>query len=385
MFSHIRKRVSKWTRCIYTKCIKVLQKNPENKRRVLYSKQRKLGDLEYDASPKSPRRPKDIKPNVCNEITPLDENAQERIIDGYKIYLDNDDVNYFDENTWRKNTNGTLTNRKTQKLLHRIILKVEDKRGNQVLFKNPCSGDFGDFRKQNLVLEKSDEVLRQEEKEREKTEHFVFVDIKSTGTPKVRYIWGNPRGYNSPRNNDNYENARLISVSYIITDGMNNTIMEPKQLYVKPNRFEIPSNITELTGITNDFVVEHGSPLQCVLKEFEEDIKKHNVSIFVSHNVYDSYIMKNSAFRPRRDRQNSLLLHLEQTMRYYCTCTYKGQTLKKSIIELLKEEPVGLHNALNDMMYCKRIFLELRQQNLIEPTKINTFRESSSKKYRLYR
>ena len=95
--------------------------------------------------------------------------------------------------------------------------------------------------------------------------------------------------------------------------------------------------------------------------------------------------MKNSAFRPRRDRQNSLLLHLEQTMRYYCTCTYKGQTLKKSIIELLKEEPVGLHNALNDMLYCKRIFLELRQQNLIEPTKINTFRESSSKEYRLYR
>ena len=40
---------------------------------------------------------------------------------------------------------------------------------------------------------------------------------------------------------------------------MNNTIMEPKHLYVKPNRFEIPSNITELTGITNDFVVEHGS------------------------------------------------------------------------------------------------------------------------------
>ena len=40
--------------------------------------------------------------------------------------------------------------------------------------------------------------------------------------------------------------------------------------------------------------------------------------------------------------------------------------LNKSIKEFLKEEPVGLHNALNDMMYCKRIFFELRHQNLIE-------------------
>jgi len=369
MFSHIRKRVSKWTRCVYTKCIKILRKNPENKRRVLYSKQRKLGDIEYDASPKSPRRPKNIKPN---EITPLDENAQERTIDGYKIYLDNDDVNYFDENTWRKNTNGTLTNRKTQKLLHRIILKVEDKRGYQVLFKNPCSGDFGDFRKQNLVLKKSDEVLRQEKNEREKTEHFVFVDTETTGRiPKYKNKWGNG-GYIFPRTNAAYKNARLISVSYMITDGMNNTIMEPKHLYVKPYGFEIPSKITELTGITTEYAFKHGSHLNCVLKEFEEDIKQHNVTFFVSHNVlFDSYIMQNSALR-RGWTTDSLLLHLERKMRYYCTI--KGPTVKKlkylklnkSIIEILKEEPVGLHNALNDMMYCKRIFFELRDQNLIE-------------------
>lgn len=132
------------------------------------------------------------------------------------------------------------------------------------------------------------------------------------------------------------------------------------------------SDITELTGITTEYAFKHGSHLECVLKEFEEDIKKHNVTFFVSHNVlFDSYIMQNSAFR-RGGTTDSLLLHLEQTMRYYCTC--KGPTvrklkylkLNKSIIEILKEEPVGLHNALNDMMYCKRIFFKLRQQNLIE-------------------
>lgn len=245
MFSHIRNRVSKWTRCVYN--IKILRKNPENKRRVLY--------------------------------------------------------------------------------------------------KN----------------------------EHEKTKHFVFVDTETTGKiPDYRTKSGKKCGYIFPRKNAAYENSRLISVSYMITDGMNNTIMEPKHLYVKPNGFEIPSDITELTGITTEYAFKHGSHLECVLKEFEEDIKKHNVTFFVSHNVlFDSYIMQNSAFR-RGGTTDSLLLHLEQTMRYYCTC--KGPTvrklkylkLNKSIIEILKEEPVGLHNALNDMMYCKRIFFKLRQQNLIE-------------------
>ena len=79
---------------------------------------------------------------------------------------------------------------------------------------------------------------------------------------------------------------------------MNNTIMEPKHLYVKPYGFEIPPDITELTGITTEYAFKHGSHLNRVLKEFEEDIKQHNVSFFVSHNVlFDSYIMQNSARR----------------------------------------------------------------------------------------
>ena len=301
------------------------------------------------------------------------ENTQERTIEGFKIYFDDEDVKYFDENEWRidkQNPNKiyTLTNRKTKKQIHRIIMKVEDNKDIRVKFINPYSGDF---RKKNLELIKNTKALKQEQNELEKTKHFVFVDTETTGLiPKIKNKWGNG-GYISPRDKNAYENARLISVSYMITDGMNNTIMEPKHLYVKPNDFKIPSNITELTGITNEYAFKHGSHPYSVISEFEEDIKQHNVSFFVSHNVlFDSFIMQNSALR-RGWTTDSLLLHLETKMRYYCTCKdpiikeLKSLKLNKSIIEILKEEPVGLHNALNDMMYCKRIFFELRHQNLI--------------------
>ena len=310
------------------------------------------------------------KDTISNdEIIPIYE---ERIIDGYKIYLDKEDVDYFDENTWRKNKNGTLCNRKGQKLLHRILMKVENNKDIQVKFINPCSDDLGDFRKQNFELIKKEKVLAQEKKERENTKNFVFVDTETTGKiPKYKNKWGNG-GYIFPSNKDAYEKSRLISLSYMITDGMNNTIMEAKHLYVKPNGFEIPSNITDLTKITTEYALEHGSHLRFVLNEFEKDIKKHNVTFFVAHNiVFDSYILQNSALR-RGWLNDSLLSHLDKKMRYYCTCIgptekkLKYLKLKESIKEIFKEKPIGLHNALNDMMYCKRIFFELRHQNSIE-------------------
>jgi len=342
-------------------------KKKSNSKKMDYLKNFFTFNKSNESINKSNEESKDTISN--DEIIPTYE---ERIIDGYKIYLDKEDVVYFDENTWRKTRNGTLTNRKGRKLLHRILMKVENNKDIQVKFINPCSDDFGDFRKQNFDLIKNEKVLRQEKNEREKTQYFVFVDTETTGCiPKYKTKWGNG-GYIFPSKKDAYENSRLISLSYMITDGMNNTIMEAKHLYVKPYGFEIPSNITDLTGITNEYAFKHGSHLNSVLNEFEEDIEKHNVSFFVSHNiVFDSYILQNSALR--RDWLNdSLLSHLDKKMRYYCTCIgptekkLKYLKLNESIKEILKENPLGLHNALNDMMYCKRIFFELRHQNSIE-------------------
>jgi len=385
MFSNLldrsRKRVLKWKHCIYKNLFKIYRKSGIKQRKVCYIE---------NASPKSPQLSKNMTPIVSNEIT-LNENTQERTIEGFKIYLDKEDVNYFDENEWRINKKGsqiyTLTNKNTKKQLHRIIMKVEDNKNITVKFKNPCSGDF---RKQNLVSEENSIVLQERKNEREKKQHFVFVDTETTGLiPEVRNKYGQVCGYVNPRNKVVYENARLISISYMITDGMNNTIMEPKHLYVKPYDFEIPSNSTKLNGITKEYAFEHGSHLKTVMTEFENDIKNHNVTYFVAHNVlFDAYIVMNTALR-RGWTSDPLLLHLEHRMNYYCTCKRKDPITKKlifpklkaSVIKFLKEVPVGLHNALNDMIYCKRLFFELRSQNLItEQTFLKTKTFFQSKK-----
>ena len=59
------------------------------------------------------------------------------------------------------------------------------------------------------------------------------------------------------------------------------------------------------------------------------------------------------------------LIGLSATIKDPIIENLKFLKLKKMVIEILKEEPVGLHNALNDMIYCKRIFFELRHKNLI--------------------
>ena len=59
-------------------------------------------------------------------------------------------------------------------------------------------------------------------KEKEK---LVFVDVETTGLPDMvagRYGDYYPRH----RDKDAYENARLLSLSYMITDGFGNTVMD---------------------------------------------------------------------------------------------------------------------------------------------------------------
>ncbi len=295
----------------------------------------------------------------------------------FKIILDEDNVEYFDSNEWicrfKDNKLQTLSNKKTNKLLHRIIMGVENNKNFVIKVKNPLSGDF---RKENLYKElipklKKIERMKEEERikkekerqliEAEKNDVFVFVDTETTGFPWKK----RNKQFYSPRYNPAYDNARLISLAYIIVDGKNNTLMEPKQLFVKPTGFIIPEDITELTGITNEYAKKNGKCLKNVVTEFENDIKKYKVKHLVSHNVnFDKYILMNSALR-RNWVEDSLLFLLENEMKYKCTMriidekTGNFQKLGDCVRDILKEEPSELHNALNDMLYCKRIYFEL--------------------------
>ena len=194
---------------------------------------------------------------------------------------------------------------------------------------------------------------------------IVFVDVETTGLPD-RDRYGN---YVTPRNKAAYDNARLLSLSYMITDDTGNTIMNPKELFVKPYGFTIPEKISALTGITTDNANERGIHLNSVVTEFERDIREHDVTCFISHNVaFDKSIVMNSALR-RHWIKDPLLLHMEGEMRYKCTSKLiksklgRYMKLSEAVKDILKEEPVGLHTALQDMKYCKKLYFYLEESH----------------------
>tara|TARA_X000000950_G_scaffold283255_1_gene383689 strand:- start:6641 stop:7636 length:996 start_codon:yes stop_codon:yes gene_type:complete len=222
-----------------------------------------------------------------------------------------------------------------------------------------------------------DENIKKEH-QRKKNEHFIFVDTTTTGLiPKKN------KQYIHPRNKEAYDDTRLISLSYMITDGNGETIKEPKHFYIKPYDFEMCYEIEQLTGITNEFLKKNGSLIIDVLDQLLSYIKYYNVSYFVSHNVlFDSYIMMNSALR-RGWSNDSLLLLLENKMEYFCTCQQidsitgksKFLSLNDSVRKILKEEPSELCNALTNMMYCKRIFFKLREKNCETTYKLHKYKQ----------
>ena len=191
----------------------------------------------------------------------------------------------------------------------------------------------------------------------------VFVDTETTGIPdKDRH--GNCI---DPRDKAAYENARLISLAYTITDKEGSTLVEPTQIYIKPYGYTVPKHITDITNITDELLNERGVRNNEAITKFENDIRKHDVNLFVSYNVnFDKSIIMNCALR-RGWRSDSLLVHMARDINYHCVSrrvkNYLNESkylkLEQSIKRVLDEEPENLHNSLDDMLYCKRLYFKV--------------------------
>ena len=81
----------------------------------------------------------------------------------------------------------------------------------------------------------------------------------------------------------------MIELGYIIINEKFEIIKESNNL-IKGN-YEIPKNITELTGITKNKIDENGNDINIILKEFINDI--HSVDYILAHNNrFDLGILK---------------------------------------------------------------------------------------------
>jgi DNA polymerase III epsilon subunit-like protein len=188
--------------------------------------------------------------------------------------------------------------------------------------------------------------------------YFIF-DTETTGLPAR----GGPlRGYFHPKLVSKYDNARLVSIAWIVLDFDLNELKRGSAL-ICPNGFKVPEESTRIHGISHQHAVEHGKDIQSVLDELVDDLAK--CKCIVAHNVwFDVNVFKSECYR----YSNIECLALFDRCVKYCTMA-KGKELlglpKYPTLSLLYHELFGqslcnAHDASYDTLHCCACFRALK-------------------------
>lgn len=190
---------------------------------------------------------------------------------------------------------------------------------------------------------------------------YLFFDTETTGLPYDDSISAEVDHRNWPR---------LIQLSWIMTDGKGVTTKEMNKI-VYPEGFSIPSDATEIHGITTDFACYWGERLERVLHVFNKSLRK--ADYIICHNawfdinvVYGEMIRKNIK-TPLLDKKSYCTM---QSGTDLCAIGwrifgYKWPTLQELHTHLFKRGFTGAHDAMTDVRALVRCFWEMRKNGKI--------------------
>jgi DNA polymerase-3 subunit epsilon len=189
--------------------------------------------------------------------------------------------------------------------------------------------------------------------------NFIY-DVETTGLP----IRINRRlNYN---NLESFNNCRLVSISWIITDNINN-IIEKGTYYVKPDNFEVSQESINIHGLTNEFLEQNGESIHNIIDLIKNIFtEKYEIIKIVSHNIdFDINVLKSELVRYN---YSDLLIKIND-IETYCTML-KSQTvmrvnkwpkLSEAYRYFYDEDITNAHQAEYDTLYCYKIFKKLSE------------------------
>lgn len=189
--------------------------------------------------------------------------------------------------------------------------------------------------------------------------NFIY-DVETTGLP----IRINRRlNYN---NLESFNNCRLISISWIITDNINN-IIEKGTYYVKPDNFEVSQESINIHGLTNDFLEQNGESIHNIIDLIKNIFtEKYEIIKIVSHNIdFDINVLKSELVRYN---YSDLLIKIND-IETYCTMlksqsvmrVNKWPKLSEAYRYFYDEDITNAHQAEYDTLYCYKIFKKLSE------------------------
>jgi DNA polymerase-3 subunit epsilon len=189
--------------------------------------------------------------------------------------------------------------------------------------------------------------------------NFIY-DVETTGLP----IRINRRlNYN---NLESFNNCRLISISWIITDNINN-IIEKGTYYVKPDNFEVSQESINIHGLTKQFLDENGVSIHNIIDLIKNIFtEKYEIIKIVSHNIdFDINVLKSELVRYN---YSDLLIKIND-IETYCTMlksqsvmrVNKWPKLSEAYRYFYDEDITNAHQAEYDTLYCYKIFKKLSE------------------------
>jgi len=163
----------------------------------------------------------------------------------------------------------------------------------------------------------------------------LFIDTETNGLPNAKNLnlkWGDYPFYKLL---DRYNNARIVQLSYMITDNQFNQL-ELIDHIIKRDNFDIGN--FEFHGITND-ISDNGIEFDYAFEEFYNSLKK--VTHIIAHNIaFDINVIKSELYR-----RNKIYI-IEEIDKKTLLCTMKHS---KSILKIINQYGRYKNPSLNEI------------------------------------
>ena len=141
---------------------------------------------------------------------------------------------------------------------------------------------------EEMLPNHKDKLVEQERHPKELTSDrqlLLFFDTETTGLPS---------DWNAP-SSDVTNWPRIVQISWIISN-IRGQIISKQNYIVKPEGFSIPSEVSQIHGITTERALEVGEKLNNILDHFLQDIQQ--VSYVIGHNIsFDKNVVEAEIYR----------------------------------------------------------------------------------------
>ena len=189
---------------------------------------------------------------------------------------------------------------------------------------------------------------------------FLFFDTETTGVPK---------NYKAPASDLNNW-PRLVQLGYLLYD-QHKKLIAAGDYIIKPNGFTIPTESSNIHGITTERALNEGKELTEVLSEIAIHIKKSDY--LIAHNMaFDEKILGAELLRSGFSNiiEQKTRICTMQTTTEFCAIPgpygFKWPKLSELHIKLFGNDFDGAHSAFADIEATARCFWKLIGLKIIE-------------------